>query len=268
MQDMILQLVLAITIGPGIMQIAQALPNPEEEALFRLYFGSFSPKTPNLYFCDNNSGAMTYQLPEIKDCDITDLATPSRIVPITIFTENPSLESIKGFLCRAEEQHETRSYFFWGSHSQSSHKSPITLTREECKHMVQTLMSPNKKPLVRLGEGIYGTHEKIDIDYVWPTTIERSVTNYYFSSVTITVSNADESVVASVPLTESCSYTDGFCPSTEGSILIWSDHLKKRCRLQELISTECLLTNEDRLTCPEVTMSISNLQPISYCQRG
>ena len=63
----------------------QSSSNPRRSAPLSHLLWKSSTKSPKLFFCDPNNGALTYELPEITDCHMESLTTNTTVIPITVW---------------------------------------------------------------------------------------------------------------------------------------------------------------------------------------
>lgn len=227
-------------------------------------FDSMDNKPIPLHLCNSWTDGVKWRIPSTMDCPLIDTERPSKVVNITLWFEDISLVKVESYECFSITTKDEKNWFFMGgsTHVVTKHKSGMN--KDQCKHMVVNKEDPEGAPLTHLRDGQFGTNKEVDNDYSWPGKTVAYVTNYYYVSLSLVVSNEDSSVQTTTKLTEKCFYQNMSCP-TELGLLIWDNHhSQSTCRLSRGISTTCLYT-DNRLSCPEENLSITMIKQKSMC---
>lgn len=240
------------------------LVSATEDTLVNL-FDTLGPKATPLYLCNTWTSGIKWRIPETIDCPLINTEKPSSVVNVTFWFEDISIVKIQAWECFSVETRDEKNWFFLGgsTHTVTKHKSGVNPA--ECKHMVEAKEDPEGVAMVRLRDGQFGTEKVPDNEFTWPGKTISYVTNYYYVSLSLVVSNEDESVQSTTKITEICYYSKGTC-QTELGIILWDPTYPPVCRLKRGVSTSCLLT-DNRLSCPEENLSITKIQHKKVCNQ-
>jgi len=136
-------------------------------------FNSYEGKTEPLFVCKGNNEGIMYKIQPDILCPITPIKEKSKVVTITIFFESIGLNPIPAFECWAVKEVERKSFFFWGSYSETKSSSKVPVSPTQCQIMVNDNVAPNGQPLQAIMEGYYSTNEKLKTEWSWPITDEK-----------------------------------------------------------------------------------------------
>jgi hypothetical protein len=231
------------------------------------YFASLQEKLTPLYYCNPNVlSSILYRLPKTLNCDYLKLDKPSKVVPVTLWFDSPGLESTPAHLCQATTTFAYKDSFFFGGYAEKTTVEEKYVTEHQCQEMIKSKVSPDGDTLHQIAPTIWTTKNEITIDFKWPNYYEETIVNYMVSLISVTRSNSDDNVITSIPVTETCPFKKGVCRGLDKSVIIWDQKLSPNCRLTKGPSSLCLYSqSDDRLTCPELTISVTNTSRISLC---
>lgn len=238
--------------------------DPESTKLINTYFNTLDHKNPPLYIC-NEAQSFSYRLPKQISCPLLKLDKPSKVVAITLWYNAVGQHTVDGVHCYSTKTTVRKSYFFFGSYSESTETVDMPVSAEECRLMHKRQMSPTNLPMNRIHDNAFSTMLTASVEYDWPNTREETIQNWYYSTVTISSNNVDQTLITPISLTETCSIFDNTCHTIGMGIIVWEGDRFQTCRLQKGASSLCLYSDEERITCPELQISINVLATIEIC---
>jgi len=237
---------------------------PREERLVNTYFNTLAAKQPPLYLCDQHH-AFFYRLPKRLKCGLLKLTKPSTIVGITIWYTDVSIAKVTAYHCYATSQYIRKSYFFFGSYSETTTETTLPVSADECSLMVKRMLSPKNHPMLRIRDDAFGTQLTSKVQYQWPHTRDDIVENWYFTVISVSANNADEELIAPVPLLAPCHIYENRCKTSDNGVLIYDGAQFQVCRLQRGASSKCLFSDDSRISCPELSIAINQLTTSPIC---
>jgi hypothetical protein len=233
------------------------------------YFGSLDPKPTKLHYCNPKVNSQRlYRLPKSIQCEYLKLEKPNTVIPVTFWHDTPGIQSIEAFTCKFTSTFAYKDSFFLGGYAEHAETTDKYISPAACREMLISKISPDGDKLVHIGSNTWSTKNEITIDFKWPSYYEETVNNYFISTITIAKSNLDSTIITSIPLLADCPFDQGSCQTLDKSVLIWDQHLPTSCRLTKGPSTLCLYSiGDDRLTCPQLTISVTNTSHIDICNQ-
>lgn len=231
------------------------------------YFNSLEAKATPLYYCSSAiSSNILYRLPKALKCEFLKLDKVNKIVPITIWSDTPGIQSTTAYHCKASSTYAMRYRNFFASDQEKTEISDKYVSEAACKDMIKTKISPDGDPMKQIATRLWRTDNKVTIDYSWPLYREETIINYQLTLITVTRSNADDILVTTIPTMESCPFQDGVCRAQDKSVILWELDLETTCRLTKGLSTLCMYSEgDDQLTCPQLTLAMTKTETLEIC---
>ena len=260
MKIMLLSIVLL-----SLHHTVEAEMSSRETKLIDTYFNTLSPKEPPLFLC-TDSHAFAYRLPKPLQCPLLELKTKSKIVSITIWYTAVSKQKIEAHHCFSTITKERKSYFFGGSYSESTSEEQAPVSSEECRLMIRRQMSPTNIALQRVSDGVLSTLLKPSTSYIWPKTVEDEVQNWFIVNLELSGNNMDQTIISPVPTKVRCGIHENFCPTTDFGTIVWDGSTYNPCRLTRGETSNCLFSDDSRISCPDLHIAITSLSTAMVCE--
>jgi hypothetical protein len=236
----------------------------ESSAVHNKWFTSLKEKPTPLWLCEGFSEGVLYRIPQVKKCTLPNDPVSSLAINITVWWEDIGNQEIDAHECFAlRSPVECFWVLYRGCLYNFFPDTKLDLSIEECHNMIKTNIAPNGKEMERIREGYMGTNDDRlpEGSYWYVDELER--VNYYVRELKVAISNVDQSVMTLASVVETCYGQDGKCETSEG-FLIWPAEKHHRCRMREGETTTCLWT-EDIISCPEISLSLSQISTRSVC---
>lgn len=262
-----------LTLANNVTKPQPAPGNPkdiENERIINSLFNSLEKKPTPLYYCKSWIDGINWRIPQTIQCPLAPTNEESQVIGLTFFFEDINAVTLPSYECFAVKTTTTKTWFFFGAHTDTTADHKVYVSPEQCRDLIHTKISPLGNKLERLSDGYFGTRLTPNTAYSWPTEQTSSVTNYYFTMLTIGINTRDNSIQVPTKLTDNCNSTAGLCP-TELGILIWNPRpVQNSCRLKQGATTFCLATGNIgssslRISCPQLNIAITQLQSIELC---
>ena len=238
--------------------------DPEAINLINKYFNTLDHKNPPLYLC-NEAQSFAYRLPKQLNCPLLKLDKPSKVIGITTWFNDISQNTIDGIHCYSTMTHARKSHFFFGGYSEANIVVDMPVSSDECRLMAKRQLTPTDLPMNRLHDNHFTSGIDTNVEYSWPNTNYKATQNWFYSTITISSNNVDQTIITPITTTETCSIFENKCTAVGQGIIVWEGDEFQTCRLQKGESSKCIFSDNSRISCPELQISINAIGTTEIC---
>jgi hypothetical protein len=190
--------------------------------------------------------------------------TPAMLIPVNIRTSHLLGPKATGYECYAVKHFELKTFYFFGFHYREYSTTPVDLTLEACKQLVQMKQDFSGHPLKQLRHDYWATGLETSATYSWPITTTSTVYNYHIQRVNVTVQDDLSTIkVENTNFLKPCDFSALSCETgSRKGIVFWGSKLvmggRPQCHQRDYKHQSCLLSATS-VRCPELGIVISSL---------
>ncbi|KAK6043154.1 zinc knuckle [Cooperia oncophora] len=188
----------------------------------------------NAWLCPSENPATLFFVPDHQNCSelLPNHTTHLRRISLHIYRPNTQVYSSPASLCKIIRHSVTFSVNFFGARREHHTETHLPVSVEECKQMVFHHRCLHGELLET--SGVWRTRNQLEFNFPsapFGCCVDHSVTvtNCYSYTTSVHAKHGDKTPQTPVGDLSACTYKEGTCTLSDGSVLIWSPSSEEQC---------------------------------------